>query len=78
MLGIGSFINLQCHVRFMRLLPVQVEGEPRHGVDEDGGELVEAVEHEAVLPHHNGEHHHTHGQHVVGLHCFLYTGLTSP
>ena len=32
-----------------------------------GGELVEGVEDQAVLPHHYGSHQRTHGQHIVCL-----------
>ncbi len=42
------------------LVPVEVEGEAGHGVDEDGGELVQAVEDKAVLPHHNSQHQDAH------------------
>ncbi len=41
-------------------VPVEVEGEAGHGVDEDGGELVQAVEDKAVLPHHNSQHQDAH------------------
>jgi hypothetical protein len=44
-----------------------VHGEPWHGVDQDGRELVQAVEDKAVLPHHYGQHEDAHGQDIVGL-----------
>ena len=34
--------------------PEKVEMEGREEVEEEGGELVQAVEDEAVLPHHDG------------------------
>jgi hypothetical protein len=36
-------------------------------VDQDGRELVQAVEDKAVLPHHYGQHEDAHGQDIVGL-----------
>lgn len=34
---------------------------------EEGGELVKAVEHEAVLPDDDGAHERTHAENIVGL-----------
>ena len=39
----------------------------REGVKEEGGELVKAVEHEAVLPDDDGTHERTHAENIVGL-----------
>ena len=39
----------------------------RQDVDVDGGQLVEAVEDEAVLPDHDGVHENSHAEDVVGL-----------
>ena len=39
----------------------------RKGVKEEGGELVKAVEHEAVLPDDDGAHERTHAENIVGL-----------
>ena len=39
----------------------------REGVKEEGGELVKAVEHEAVLPDNDGTHERTHAENIVGL-----------
>ena len=39
----------------------------RKGVKEEGGELVKAVEHEAVLPDDDGTHERTHAENIVGL-----------
>ena len=36
-------------------------------MDVDGGQLVEAVEDEAVLPDHDGVHENSHAEDVVGL-----------
>ena len=44
-----------------------MQGEGWEHMDKDGGELVQAVEDKAVLPHQDGHHEHTHAQHVVGL-----------
>ena len=50
---------------------VQVECERGEDIDEDGRELVKAVEDQAVLPHNNGKHKDTHTEHVVGLQCVI-------
>ena len=47
--------------------PVQVESERGEDVEEDGCELVQAVEHQAVLPDYDGQHKDTHGEDIVGL-----------
>ena len=39
----------------------------REGVEEEGGELVQAVEHQAVLPDDDGEHQWSHTQDIIGL-----------
>ena len=44
-----------------------MQGEGWEHVDKDGGELVQAVEDQAVLPDQDGHHEDTHAQHVVGL-----------
>ena len=44
-----------------------MQGEGWEHMDKDGGELVQAVEDEAVLPDQDGHHEHTHAQRVVGL-----------
>ena len=46
---------------------MKVESERGEGVEEDGGELVHAVEHQAVLPDYNGQHEDTHTEDIVGL-----------
>ena len=33
-----------------------VEGEGRQGVEQQGGQPVQGVQHQAVLPHHDGVH----------------------
>ena len=48
---------------------VQMECERGEDMDEDGCELVKAVEDQAVLPHNNGKHKDTHTEHIVGLKC---------
>ena len=46
---------------------VQVKGERGEDMDEDGGELVKAVEHQAVLPDYDSEHKYAHAEDIVCL-----------
>ena len=47
--------------------PVEVDSEGRKDVDVNRGELVNAVEHQGVLPHHDGVHQDAHAEDIVGL-----------
>ena len=44
-------------------------------MEEEGGELLHAVEDEAVLPHHHGVHEGAHAEHVVGLEIRKYQNV---
>ena len=44
-----------------------VEGEGRQGVEQQGGQPVQGVQHQAVLPHHDGVHQAAQAQHVVRI-----------
>ena len=48
-------------------LPKQMKSEWCKGVEEERGELVHAVEDDAVLPHHHGVQQAAHAEHIVGL-----------
>ena len=47
--------------------PEEMDVERREEVEEEGGELVQAVEDQAVLPHHDCGHQSPHTQNIVGL-----------
>ena len=44
-----------------------MDGDGREGVEEEGRELVQAVEHQRVLPDHDGEHQRSHAEDIVSL-----------
>ena len=45
----------------------EVDHYRREGVEEEGGELVEAVKHQTVLPDDDGEHEWAHTQNIIRL-----------
>ena len=54
-------------VAYTMLLPILLLIYIRTSIVIHGGELVEGVEDQAVLPDHYGSHQGTHGQHIVCL-----------
>ena len=47
--------------------PQQVNSDGREAVEEEGCELVQAMEHQAVPPDDQGEHQGSHAEDIVGL-----------
>ena len=47
--------------------PEKVDGDWWKGVEEERRELVQAVEHQRVLPDEDGEHQRSHAEDVVSL-----------
>ena len=63
------------------LLPILLLIYIRTSIVIHGGELVQGVEDQAVLPDHDGSHQGTHGQHIVCLNCDILDkdhALTNP
>ena len=48
-------------------LPNKMKVKAREGMEKEGGELVQAVEDHAVVPHDDGGHEAAHAHHIVSL-----------